>query len=225
MKKVIDLLKNRDVGAIGIGAMIVFIAMVLVAGIAASVLIQTSGKLETQAMTSGQETIAEVSTGITVSDIVGKTGAADLQYMGLTVRARAGAPDIDLNETIIMISEGTTKALLTYDGYTVAGHHNTSVNSTTGQIFGTNDWASLTAETFGIIVLQDVDSSCTASNPIINKGDKVVICIRFGAGSCLGSEVAERKDVFGRVIPEVGSPGMISFTTPAAYNDVLMDLQ
>jgi flagellin FlaB len=212
--KVIDMFKKQDVGAIGIGAMIVFIAMVLVAGIAASVLIQTSGKLETQAMQSGAETVDEVSSGISVFDIVGKKNT-DLQYLAITVRARAGAPDIDLNETVILLSDSSTKTLLTYDGYTVGQHYNGSVNTTNGQIFATNNWSDLDAEHFGIIVLQDEDSSCTQTNPIINKGDKVILCVRAGVGACFGAEIGERTDVFGSVIPEVGSPGMISFTTPA----------
>ena len=41
--------KNSKIATIGIGAMIVFIAMVLVAGIAASVLIQTAGTVEERA--------------------------------------------------------------------------------------------------------------------------------------------------------------------------------
>ena len=112
--KICEMLRSRDVGAIGIGAMIVFIAMVLVAGIAASVLIQTSGRLETQAMQSGQETIAEVSSGLCVFDIIGKKNT-DLQYLAITVRARAGAPDIDLNETVVMLSDGSSKVVLQYE--------------------------------------------------------------------------------------------------------------
>jgi len=80
--KICERLKTKDVGAIGIGAMIVFIAMVLVAGIAASVLIQTSARLETQAMATGAETTAEVATGINVVDI-------DLVYIS-TIIVRGG---------------------------------------------------------------------------------------------------------------------------------------
>jgi len=217
-------LNEKDVGAIGIGAMIVFIAMVLVAGIAASVLIQTSGKLETQAMRSGQETIAEVSSGISVFDIVGKK-TTDLNYLGITVRARAGAPDIDLNETVILLSDGTKKCILIYDGWTDTDHYLANVTDSSGRLFASSDWDDLTDEEFGIIVIQDEDNSCLEKNPIINKGDKVVLTVRCASGGAFGREIPERTDMFGRVIPEVGSPGVISFTTPSAYNDIIFDLQ
>ncbi len=222
--KICKMLKERDVGAIGIGAMIVFIAMVLVAGIAASVLIQTSGKLEMQAMKSGQETIAEVSSGISVFDVVGKK-STDLKYIGITVRARAGGPNIDLNETIIILSDGTTKCVLLYNGWTDATHYNSSVDTNDAQLFGTGTWSDLTNEEFGIVVLQDIDNSCLQTTPIINGGDKVVLTIRCDSGGAFDRELPERTDVFGYVVPEVGSSGVISFTTPSAYNDAIFDLQ
>ncbi len=218
------MLRKKDVGSIGIGAMIVFIAMVLVAGIAASVLIQTSTKLESQAMKSGQETIAEVSTGLAVFDIEGKTGTSDLRDLAITVRARAGASDVDLNETTVLITDGTTKALLTYYGWSDADLFNASVDAD-GQLFGTGNWSNLTNDYFGIIVLEDADGSCTQTNPVINKGDKVVLTINCSSGKLFGMEIPERTDIYGQVIPEVGSPGIISFTTPASYNDVVYDLQ
>jgi archaeal flagellin FlaB len=224
MKQLFRTLEKKDVGAVGIGAMIVFIAMVLVAGIAASVLIQTAGKLETQAMQSGQQTIAEVSSGISVEDISGKKNT-DLQYLGITIRPRAGAPDIDINQTRIIMSDGTMKVVLLYNGWTDATHYNDSVTMTSGQLFSTGTWSDLTNEEFGIIVLQDADNSCKRTTPVMNKGDKVVLTIRCAAAGCFGREIPERKDVFGRIVPEIGSPGIISFTTPAAYNDNVYDLQ
>ena len=57
--------------SIGIGSMIIFIAIILVAGIAASVIIQTMNSMEQQAMKTGEETTEEVSTGISIFDIKG----------------------------------------------------------------------------------------------------------------------------------------------------------
>jgi flagellin FlaB len=71
MKRMRFYLAFDRVGSMGIGALVIFIAMVLVAGIAASVLIQTSTKLENQAMSTGSETTREVSSGIAVYNIEG----------------------------------------------------------------------------------------------------------------------------------------------------------
>ena len=212
-------MNRKNVGAIGIGAMIVFIAMVLVAGIAASVLIQTSTKLETQALATGAETTEEVSGGIAVDDITGHVDT-DIDMLAITVRVRAGSPDIDLNHTILELSNGSKKVILSYD-YTDANHFDDSVDSD-ADLFGTGNISDLTNEEFGIIVLSDPDSSLSRFNPVINEGDKVVLTV--DADACF-NKIGERTDVLGMVIPEIGSPGMISFTTPSSYPDTVYDLQ
>ena len=214
-------LLNKDVGSIGIGAMIVFIAMVLVAGIAASVLIQTSTTLETQALATGRETTDEVAGGIAVFDIEGKKGTSDLDGLAITVRSRAGSPEIDLNETIVMLSDGTTKVVLQYD-FVDPSHFNTSVSASDGRVFGFA-YNNLTNEEFGILILEDADSSASQYAPVINTGDKAMLFV--DVGTCFGGEVAERVDVFGYIYPEHGSPGVISFRTPSSYSDTVYDLQ
>ena len=96
---------KKDVGSIGIGAMIVFIAMVLVAGIAASVLIQTSTTLETQAMATGSETTAEVASGVAVFDVLGyaASSSADISKLAIGIRSRAGSEGIDLSQVFLSL--------------------------------------------------------------------------------------------------------------------------
>ena len=219
IKRTLVALKKKDVGAIGIGAMIVFISMVLVAGIAASVLIQTSGRLETQAMRSGSETVSEVATGIRVECVFGynKTGQGNISRLAVEVGPRAGSKGIDLSQTVVELSDSNTKNVFTYN----SGNF-TPTESIDGDIFRWNFYPWSNGTVFGIIVLEDADGSVTALNPVINSGDHVILTINvttaFGG---FDSSV----DVSGQVIPEEGSPGVIAFTTPAAYSNPVVELQ
>ncbi|KAA0007766.1 MAG: flagellin [Thermoplasmata archaeon] len=211
---------RNNAGAIGIGAMIVFIAMVLVAGIAASVLIQTSSRLETQAMATGQETTNEVATGVAIADIEGYAATgSDISRLAIQVRPRAGSEDIDLSQAFVEISDSSKKLVLTYDS--TEWHAKSEIN---GDVFQSGFFDDLDANEFGIVVLEDADSSCTSSTPVINRGDKVLITVDVGDASGFNS-IAERTDVWGMVAPEDGAPGIISFRTPASYTDNVMDLQ
>ena len=223
MRKICKMLRKKDVGSIGIGAMIVFIAMVLVAGIAASVLIQTSTRLEAQAMRTGQETTEEVSTGVAVFDIKGYApDSGNLDNMTITVRPRAGSADIDLAEVFLELSNTDYKVIMAYD---TAGSNNWNDSGTgVDDVFGVACFP-VAANRFGILVLEDADGSCTETNPVINKGDKVLLCVDTTQSFNATSGINERTDIWGMVVPEQGSPGVIAFTTPASYFDNIFDLQ
>jgi flagellin FlaB len=217
-KNILKTLRDKDVGSIGIGAMIVFIAMVLVAGIAASVLIQTSTTLESQAMLTGEATTKEVSAGIYVVNIEGHNTSGEIDLLAIMVRPRAGSDDIDLGETVIEISDSTKKNILVYDE-----ENCTQPGSISGDLFNPN-WYS-TATTFGIIVIEDADGSCSSnSNAVINSGDYVVLAVNTTA-IFDGNGLDTREDIWGMVIPEEGSPGMISFKVPNSFTHDVVELQ
>jgi flagellin FlaB len=220
--KICEMLRREDIGDMGIGAMIVFIAMVLVAGIAASVLVQTANRLEIRAMITGEQTMGEVSTGCAVFDIEGHVTNSAVDNMTISVRPRAGSKDIDLKETVMELSDGSTKVLLSYNA-TNTWNFNDSVSSYNGQIFSiyTLGW-NMSNDEFGILVLEDADGSCTAATPVINRGDSVMLCVNTAA--CFAGGFGTRDDVWGTVMPEEGTPGVFSFRAPASLSDAVYDL-
>jgi flagellin FlaB len=213
MGNIIKKLKADDIGDMGIGAMIVFIAMVLVAGIAATVLIQTANRLEIQAMQTGQDTIGEVSTGLAVTAITGyrADGSSNISLMTITIQPRSGSFSIDLNQTYLEISNSDKKMILRY------GWEEETVFVETadidGDIFGAI--TGLTNQSFGIIVLEDPRNSLDQATPVIKKGGKVVLTIDLVA--VFGDGLDTRKDIWGVIQPEEGAAGVFAFTTPASY--------
>jgi flagellin FlaB len=62
-------MENDKLAAIGIGAMIVFIALILVAAVAAAVIIQTAEKLQQNAQSTGDDTTDEMSGKIQILNV------------------------------------------------------------------------------------------------------------------------------------------------------------
>ncbi|MCK4365685.1 MAG: hypothetical protein KAW45_06515 [Thermoplasmatales archaeon] len=210
-KQLLINLKYNKVSSIGIGSMIVFIAMILVAGIAAAVLIQTSSQLEAQAIKSGRDTKNEVSSDIDVLKVTGQYGTREIngvnysRFHNMTIMVTPrGASIINLNNCVVQISDGTDLLMLSYN-------NTFATTPTSNGVFSTAAVFNLNASEFGIIAVEDHDGSISASAPSINHGDKALITVNLSA--CYNG-LAARTDIKGMVVPEHGSPGIFLFRTP-----------
>ncbi|NOZ82992.1 MAG: flagellin [Euryarchaeota archaeon] len=224
-------LRKDNQAAIGIGTLIIFIAMVLVAAVAAGVLIQTSGFLQQKAASTGRESTEQVASGISVAQVVGHVdsvpgGKVDL--LAIYIEPNAGSAGIDLNTAVLTLNNESVEAQFKYNSsffvdQATSGYgniFNTSLAAWRANISGTI--TNLGSTDFGIIVLQDADGSITQSYPTLNKGDKVIITVNASAAF---NGIEERTDVSGELRPEFGAPGIIDFTTPPAYTDHVITLQ
>jgi len=206
-------------GAIGIGTLIIFIALVLVAAVAAAVIINTAGHLQQKASAVGRESVKQVASGIQVIKVVGyANNTSDIDKLAIIISPNIG-DSIDLNSTIVVLSDGDIKMSLVYSG----DISHAEKNGTYDIFDDGNAWINDNESKFGVIVLQDDDGSTNnTQHPTINYGDKVVLTVNVG--ELLGG-IPPKKHVFGEVIPEYGASGIIDFITPSTYTTHVIDLQ
>ena len=122
-----------------------------------------------QALKTGQETIAEVGSGVKVEAVEGYNVSGAITKLAVEVAPRAGSPDVDLGQAVVEISDSSAKYVLRYGGDTC---DDAAVN---GDVFGVTNFGD--ADDFDIIVLQDADNSCSSSTPVLNFGDHVIVAI------------------------------------------------
>jgi flagellin FlaB len=153
----------------------------------------------------------------------------DMRLLAIVVKPRPGSGDIDLNNTYVLISDGLKKTLIRYGGISYASLY-IAKGSAQGSVFNMLSawgWLQVNNKTFALAVMQDYDSSMASRmTPVMNRGDKAILLLRCDSGNgTFARQIPERTDVFGQIVPERGSPGVIAFQTPMSYADLIYNLQ
>jgi len=177
--------KSNDRGQVGIGTLIVFIAMVLVAAIAAGVLINTAGLLQTQAEATGEETQQQVSDRLQIQSATGGVDedagdSGEVEDVTVTVTKSPGADDIDLEEV--------TYEFVTNDGVItgVVGESGSSI----GEITQDTDDNVITDRSDRYTLQFDADTADEGlGEDNLEPGDSVQLTLTTAAGASTVTEL------------------------------------
>ena len=176
--------RMKTKGIMGIGTLIIFIGVILVAAVAAMVLISTSGSLQQRALATGGQTEEGISTGINIFDVTGRDasdGAFDT--LELLARLNAGSSNIKLNNSVITVNTKNTFQRLIYAGTNTMG----------------------TSTKFNVTYLQNGSNNQV---DYLTEGD--VIKIEF----MTTRNITESERLRIKFIPRIGTTTEIEFTTP-----------
>jgi len=184
-------LDNR--AQVGIGTLIIFIAMVLVAAVAAAVLIQTSGVLQQKAQSTGKQATQEVSSNLMIKNIEGVRAKNDSSHMSdnidllkVKVGLNVGSAPVDVNQLVISITDGTSTNNLIYGANdktygNAMKNFSSSATASANLIRMLNDTQTTpgvnAAYFFTAEKIRDEDLSFSQGNPVMNTGDLVTIYI------------------------------------------------
>ncbi|USN46021.1 MAG: hypothetical protein H6502_02695 [Candidatus Woesearchaeota archaeon] len=101
----------------GIGTLIIFIALLLVAAVAAGVLIQTGGSLQEKALTTGDQAKGQIATNVRVVEVSATEGSdGELDFFEEIIKLSPGSNAIKLSQTLLTMNTYDRTATLDYAG-------------------------------------------------------------------------------------------------------------
>jgi flagellin-like protein len=194
---IVELPTNDDErGQVGIGTLIIFIAMVLVAAVAAGVLINTAGLLESTASDTSSDSQAQVSNQITVVSAVGQVDGTTnkVDTLNFTIMKSAGSDDIDLANATVQYQSPDNSTTL---GWTNTTGADTSTNFLVYNVSG----ATLEDDKAEDLVLSEqderkiieIDLSSSGVNDALGEGEEATVKIvdQSGASTIYGVNVPD----------------------------------
>jgi flagellin FlaB len=219
--------KKNEKAAVGIGTLIVFIAMVLVAAVAASVLINTAEKLQSKAEAVGSQTITEVSAGLAIDDITGYTNEdrTIIEYLAITVRPRAGTQYMDMTLcTLTVLNDDESVLELNVSLVQPVNLDNKSLFYTPDSP-GSDDRILdyLTSTEYGLVSIHDPDETITSTQGM-NSGDRAVILVNLSAILPDEGGLTVREHISGSLTPELGTRAVYEINAPALFESRIVEL-
>jgi len=188
------------------GTLIIFIAMILVAAVAAKVLISTTGTLQNKALSTGKATSQEVGTSLRAIEAYGEDGTdQDIEYLFMTIKLSSGSDEIRLQDTLLSLN--LKDSSLDYQYNTSVRCANTSYYQNVSAAY---NMTLLNQSNFG------VNYQITGTNNksgYLTKGDVVQVCIKTPRA------INESEGVKLTMMPMVGAPMVIDSSTP----DLMVD--
>ncbi|MEM1988759.1 MAG: archaellin/type IV pilin N-terminal domain-containing protein [Candidatus Woesearchaeota archaeon] len=177
----------------GIGTLILFIAMILVAAVAAGVLISTAMGLQSKALMTGKRTKDRVSTQLMPVVISSEDGSDNnLENFYVQVQLAPGSEPIKYSEMVLVMSTKNDTQQMTLDNVAV----NCSADPST--------WST---GKYGIIeMLSDGDTN------YLNRGEVTKICFKYTRS------IAEDEAVVLQLVPKSGSPVILDLVMPSVIN-------
>jgi archaeal flagellin FlaB len=182
-------MKMSKKAEMGMGTLIIFIAMILVAAVAAAVLITTTGSLQNKALDTGRSTTQEVGTSLQVIEIYAENGNdTTLENFTVTLKLSAGSDPIRFSDLLMTLALSNVSSDFQYDVQADCAAGNATVGTSYGisyAITGPDNQAGY-----------------------LTRGDVVRLCFNSIR------EVGESELIRLSIIPKVGTPVLIQTTTP-----------
>jgi flagellin FlaB len=195
--------RKPDKGIMGIGAMIILIAVLLISAIAAIIIINVGGRLQQRSLNTGKQAEKGTINGVEVVSIMGTDGSAgrDIEHFEVIIKLQPGSDVLNLNNTAVFIhSPGRSQTLV----------YNESAGDTANEAATTSDFT-----------VEWLTQSDLYQEGYLSRGE--IIKLRFNyfdnsPGDTTGG-IGPEQDMELKIVPRTGAVTIISFRTPKHINE------